>query len=201
MIVCPFRANRSRPPGPDPGPARSRTATRAGPPTGSGRLGPVLIVRGTRRFLDRVDGPTAAADDASTTMLGDWYATLLRRRSPVALFVNENTLLPVLVRLAPARTLLHRFPAALAETLTAHALGSAFVEAETSRMSPTALAPTANRSVVGIMNEFTFLADHAGTDDLVDLGVSLARTPCSPLFTRHTSPDRELHALVDQATR
>jgi hypothetical protein len=161
----------------------------------------VVIVRGTRRFLDRVPGPTASADDASTTLLGDWYATPLRWRSPVALFVNETTLLPVLVRLAPARTLLHRLPTALAETLTAHGLDSTFIDAETSRMSPTALAPTANRSVVGIMNEFTFLADHAGTDDLAELGMSLARTPCSPLYKRHVSPDRELHALVDQSAR
>ena len=69
-----------------------------------------MIVRGTRRLLDRLGGPTATTDDTSTTVLGDWYATLLRRRSPVALFVNETTLLPVLTRLAPAHTLLRRSP-------------------------------------------------------------------------------------------
>lgn len=153
-------------------------------------------MRGTRRFLDRVGEPTAADGDASTTVLGDWYATVLRRRSPVALLVNEATLLPVLTPLAPARTLLRRLPAAVATVLTAHGLDPAFVEGETGRMSPLALAPTANRSVVGIMNEFTFLAEHARTDDLVEQAVRLARTPCSPLYKRHVSPDRELHALV-----
>jgi hypothetical protein len=34
-------------------------------------------------------------------VLGDWYATLPRWRLPVALFVNEATLLPLLVRLTP----------------------------------------------------------------------------------------------------
>lgn len=157
-------------------------------------------MRGTRRFLDRVGEPTATTDDVSTTVLGDWYATL-RRRSPVALFVNETTLLPVLTQLAPARTLLRRFPAALAEVLTAHELDPAFVDDEVSRTSPVALAPTINRSVVGIMSEFTFLAEHTGTDDLVVQAVHLARTPCSPLYRRHVSPDRELSALVAEHRR
>jgi hypothetical protein len=161
----------------------------------------VVIVRGTRRFLDRVGEPTVTADDVSTTLLGDWYATVLRRRSPVALFVNETTLLPILTRLAPARTLLRRFPAAVTTVLTAHGLDPAFVEDEISQTFPVTLAPTANRSVVGIMNEFTFLAEHAPTDDLVEQAMVLARTPCSPLYKRHVSPDRELRALVAEHNR
>jgi hypothetical protein len=61
-------------------------------------------------------------------------------------------------------------------------------------------APTANRSVVGIMNEFSYLADvyrHQNPDlDLLGLGKKLASTPCSPLYRRHTSPDRELQAFL-----
>jgi hypothetical protein len=62
------------------------------------------------------------------------------------------------------------------------------------------LAKTANRSVVGIMNEFTYLAGayRGGTaaPDLLALAMRLAATPCSPLYSRHVSPDRELAALV-----
>jgi hypothetical protein len=54
--------------------------------------------------------------------------------------------------------------------------------------------PTANRSVVGIMNEFTFLArvdrDADPTRNLLDLSLRLASTPCGPLYTKHVSPDR-----------
>ena len=61
-------------------------------------------------------------------------------------------------------------------------------------------AKTANRRVVGIMNEFSFLAEvhraNRGINDLNDLAVKLSRTPCSPLYKRHVSPDRELTALV-----
>jgi hypothetical protein len=61
------------------------------------------------------------------------------------------------------------------------------------------LAKTANRSVVGIMNEFTFLAEAYRGDtpapDLPALAIRLAATPCGPLYSRHISPDRELAAL------
>jgi hypothetical protein len=64
------------------------------------------------------------------------------------------------------------------------------------------LAKTSNRSVVGMMNEFTFLAEaHLGTGtqpDLLGLSVRLAGTPCGPLYKRHVSPDRELAALLAQ---
>jgi len=61
-------------------------------------------------------------------------------------------------------------------------------------------AKTANRSVVGIMNEFRHLAEvhraHRGLDDLVALALELSETPCGPLYERHVSPDRELDVLV-----
>ena len=50
------------------------------------------------------------------------------------------------------------------------------------------------------MNEFSFLADHHRADfggDLVELSVRL-ETPCSPLYKRHISPDRELAAVIQR---
>ena len=62
------------------------------------------------------------------------------------------------------------------------------------------LAKTANRSVVGSMTDFCYLADagraRRGVDDLMSLSLSLAQTPCSPLAKRQGFPDRELHALL-----
>ena len=55
-------------------------------------------------------------------------------------------------------------------------------------MQEVRLGKTASRSVLGIMNEFTFLAQTMRGDtttDLTDLARWLARTPCSPLFKRH----------------
>ena len=51
------------------------------------------------------------------------------------------------------------------------------------------------------MNEFTFLADTLGR--LVRIcwvwRWGLARTPCSPLYRSHGSPDRDLAALMVSA--
>lgn len=163
-----------------------------------GEDGGVLIVHGTRAFRDRVPGPAAAQGDGSTTVLGSWYASVLRWRRPAALLVNEVTLLPAVLPMAPARRLLDRLPDAVAELLDAHGVPAPVVEAERARMTECRVAPTANRSVVGVLSEFGALAGIEPTerDDLLRLSLRLARTPCGPLYRRHVSPDRELAALV-----
>ncbi len=130
--------------------------------------------------------------EPSTTALGDWYATVLFWRPQLALFVNEATLLPVLVPLAPSATLLGRFVPALGTLLSAHGASPAFVAAEAKEMAEWRLAKTTNRSVVGIMSEFTFLAGayaaHGGGLDLFELSLRLAKTPCGPLYKRMAAP-------------
>ena len=80
----------------------------------------MLIVRATRKLLDRVGPPNLGEGEQSTTGLGPWYATALFWKPQVALFVNEPALLPVLMPLAPAATLLARFPRHVAAVLAAH---------------------------------------------------------------------------------
>jgi hypothetical protein len=52
------------------------------------------------------------------------------------------------------------------------------------------------------MNDFSYLADayreQRGVDDLVDLSLYLAGTPCGPLRAGHGFPDLELKALVER---
>src|SRR5215470_20441864 len=119
--------------------------------------------------------------------------------APSRLFVNEPTLLPVLMPLAPAATLLARFPQQLAAVLAAHGTPGEVIDEEQRQMRDRRLAKTANRSVVGIMNEFTFLAGAYCGDtpaaDLLALAMRLATTPCGPLYGKHVSPGRELVAL------
>lgn len=164
----------------------------------------MFVIRATKKLLDRIGPPTLAHDERSTTALGQWYATVLFWRPQVALFVNEPTLLPVLMPLAPAATLPARFPEQLAAILTAHATPQAIIDTELQQMSEYRIAKTANRSVVGIMNDFTRLADTYRTEarapDLLNLATRLATTPCGPLYRKHVSPDRELHALIQALT-
>jgi hypothetical protein len=156
----------------------------------------VFVVHGTKKFRDRVPG-VPAADERSTTVLGNWYATVLFWRPQVALFVNERTLLPVLVPFAPSASVLSRFPAALASALVAHQVPRPFIEAEMAAMDEARLVKTTNRSVVGVMNEFAYLGSVYQEPDLLRLSLRLADTPCSPLYNSHGSPDRELAAFVE----
>ena len=165
----------------------------------------MLIVHATKKLLDRIGPPTVRDGEQSTTVLGHWYATALAWRPQVALLVNEPTLLPVLMPLAPAATLLARVPKQISTVLVAHATPSAVIEQELRRMRERRLAKTANRSVVGTMNEFIQLANvyrhQVRHPDLTDLALRLATTPCSPLYGRNVSPDRELVALLRANTR
>jgi hypothetical protein len=161
----------------------------------------MLVVRATRKLLDRLGAVTQRPGQTSTTRLGDWYAAAWAWKPQVTLFVSEATLFPVLMPLAPSATLLTRFPGHLAQALAAQDVPQAFIAEELAHMQDVRLARTANRSLVGIMNEFSFLAQatrgQAADVDLTALARWLATTPCSPLFNRHGSPDRELRALVE----
>ena len=160
----------------------------------------MVIIRGTRKFLDRVGAPREP-NTASTTMLGDWFATVMFWRPQAAVFVNETTLLPVFMPLAPAATVLERFPDTLAGILRANGIADRIIAHEIAETAEQHLAKTNNRSVVGVMNEFVHLADWrrdqiTDPDDLSWLSLTLAQTPCSPLYGRHISPDRELAATL-----
>jgi hypothetical protein len=88
----------------------------------------------------------------------------------------------------------------LTAVLAAHGIPEPVIDDEQRQMHDHRLAKTANRSVVGIMNEFTFLAEAYRGDtpapDLLALAIGLAATPCGPLHSKHVRPDRELAALL-----
>jgi hypothetical protein len=132
----------------------------------------------TKKLLDRIK-PELEAPRAGTTRLGNWYATALFWKPQMALVVNERTLLPVLLPLAPAATLAERFPIALREVLQALHTPAEFIESEISGMSEVVYAKTANRSVLGVMNEFVFLAEgYRDQDGSIDpVALSCCRRP------------------------
>lgn len=137
----------------------------------------------------------------ASTALGDWYATALFWRPQLALLVNERTLLPVLVALAPAATLPERLGSAVARVLARHGIHLEFIEDEVAAMSEIAVVKTSNRSVVGTMNEFAFQATiyrEYGATDLLDLAMRLAETPCSAIG--YNSPARLLREIVDRTS-
>src|SRR5690625_3050014 len=157
----------------------------------------MVVIHGTRKLLDRIRVPLSDAGEP-TGPLGSWYATVLFWKPQIALMVEEDTYLPLLMPFAPAASLLERFPAAGEALLAAHGTPTWFVREVTADARTAVLARTANRRAIGVMNEFAFLAAHnrkAGQNDLGRLAVELARTPVGPLFQTHVSPDRALTAV------
>ena len=141
----------------------------------------------------------ASAGDVSTTRLGDWFATALFWKPQVALLVNERTLLPLYMPLAPAATLLDRVPGAIAAVLRGHGVDEAIIASELAAMSDKRIAPTDNRSVVGVMNEFAFQGERLfgdRFDDLEELSLRMSRLIVGPLMKGAGSPDRELAAVL-----
>lgn len=157
----------------------------------------MLVVRGTKKLRDRVKGVAPDDGDESTTALGDWFAHALSWRPQVALLVNRRTLLPVFMDLAPAATLLDRAPAAIEAVLRRHGVDESFLTAERDAMRVARIAPTNDRSVVGVMNEFAFHGDllrKEGQHDLESISLRLADLIVGRL--ENGSPDRELAAVM-----
>lgn len=112
----------------------------------------------TAKLRGRLKRPLWRQRQPATTMLGDWYATVLFWKPQVALLINERTLLPVILPLAPADSLLERIGPAVAQVMAWHAVVPWLIETEAAAMAQVEVAKTANRSVVGTMNEFAFEA-------------------------------------------
>ena len=153
----------------------------------------------TKKLLDRIK-PEIGLPQGGTTRMGNWYATVLFWKPHMALLVNERTLLPVVMPLAPASTLAQRFPLALQGVLVALGLPTEFIQTEIKGMSEVNYAKTSNRSVLGVMNEMTNLAhgyrDRGGIEDPLSLSLKLAGTPCGPLYKGPISPDKAVRELV-----
>ncbi|NBP27931.1 MAG: hypothetical protein EBU74_10060 [Betaproteobacteria bacterium] len=131
----------------------------------------------TKKLLDRIHPNVAARCDA-TTRLGNWYATALFWKLQIVLLVNERTLLPVLMPLAPAATLASRIPAAVKEVLIALDLPADFIQVE-------------------IEFAAEVMKDRASPVDTLALSLRLAEVPCGPLTRGAGFPDRAVRELAD----
>lgn len=163
-------------------------------------VGPaVFVLRCTKKLLGRIEGQTAAEREPpkSTSRMGDWTANLLiARRQQVVLAVNNVTLLPVLLPLAPAKTFLPRFKEAVGEMLMALGIDRRKALAEMAAMHECILTGTNDRRVLGTMNDFGRMLDfYLDGRSLAEVSLHLAEAPCSPLaMGRPRDAARELFA-------
>jgi hypothetical protein len=152
----------------------------------------------TKKLLDRADCPTEPAVVQSTS-LGNWYANALFWKPQVVILVNEKTLLPLFMPLAPARTLGQRVPGALRLLLRALGVETSFVEHECGEMAEVRFSRTASRSILGSMNDFVRQANwiqrRDDTSDLLTLARELSHTPCRVIREDAIWPDDEVRAV------
>jgi len=117
----------------------------------------MITLRCTRKLLDRTGGPTSAATALPTTVLGDWYANLIYARpQQLVLCMNERSLLVVILPAKDFKNVAPRFRAQVGSLLTRIGVPLAAVAAEERAMSEFAFGPTANRKVLGCLNEAAF---------------------------------------------
>lgn len=163
----------------------------------------MYTVHATKKLLDRIKAPVEVLYDEPSTNLGNWYAKPLFWKPQYVLFVNEKTYLPVLAPLAPAATLLSRFPEVLATTLEAHRISRSFIDSEIIAMQSVGLSKTQSRQLVGVLNELAFHAgvhrNHQQVNDELEIALELAQVPIGIMRKSYRFPDQALMALVEEA--
>lgn len=137
---------------------------------------------------------------APSTILGDWYANLIYiGKTQLILAVSEKTLLPVLIPAADAKSLSRRLPDALFDVLKQIDIPWSAIDHELREMQEAAISKTANRSVVGMMNDFAWLMEVPldRGESLLSTARFLSDVPCSPL--KMESPQRATKAAFAAA--
>jgi hypothetical protein len=158
----------------------------------------VFVLRCTRKLYQRIEpwaAPEREPPTPSTTRLGDWTANVvILRRQHLVLAVSQVTLLPVLLPLAPARTLIARFPEAVGGVLGGLGVDPQKVAHELAALGTCTVTGTNDPRVLGSMNDFVRMLDsHLDGRPLVEVALELAEAPCGPLGME--SPRRKTVAL------
>lgn len=153
----------------------------------------MFALRCTQKLLDRINAwpdPEPAPPD---TVLGDWYANLVRAgRTQVVLAVSERTLLPVVVPAREGRTVARRVAEAVEPMLSSIGIATEAANAERDAMQVAAIAKTASRRVLGSLNDLAFQLQvglhHFPDRTLLAHSLWLAQTPLK--LIEYGVPDR-----------
>jgi hypothetical protein len=117
----------------------------------------MVTLRSTQKLLRRLGLPPKLATSAPTTVLGDWYANLYYTRPhQLVLCLSERTLLAVLIPARDSKSLGSRFRDGVLALLARLGVPPAAVDAEGRAMGEVAFGPTANRRVLGCLNEAAY---------------------------------------------
>jgi hypothetical protein len=147
----------------------------------------MVVLRCTQKLLVRLKQVGDLPAVESTTRLGDWYGNILRiGRRQHLLFISERSRLAVVLPIREVRRLAEVFPDAVCEALGRVGIAAADIAGERRRMSEVAFGRTRNRSLLGTLNDFAFMAQSVDArrtepESPEEMVRFLARTPILPL--------------------
>jgi hypothetical protein len=119
----------------------------------------MVDLRCTQKLLARLKQTDPLPVVESTTRLGDWYGNVLQLgRRQHLLFISERSRLPLVIPIREGKRLASVFPDAVCEELGRVGVGAADIASERSRMCEIAFGRTRNRSLLGTLNDFAFMA-------------------------------------------
>ncbi len=158
----------------------------------------MATIRCTAKLLKRLGIGNPGEPPAPENVLGDWYANILfTRAGHYLLLLSERSRLPVLLSARDIHSFERRFLQTLPKVLAEIGVPSHQIDRELTLMQPLYFGKTADRSVLGTLNDFGFLAKHwlyPGDLSLYEINLRLARAPCQPLQTKF--PDKETRGLL-----
>ena len=147
----------------------------------------MVVLRCTQKLLVRLKQAGDLPAVESTTRLGDWYGNILRiGRRQHLLFISERSRLPVVFPISEAKRLGKVFPDAVCERLAIVGVAAVDIAEERSHLSDLTFGRTRNRSLLGTLNDFAFMAQSVDArrtepDSPEELMRFLSQTPILPL--------------------
>lgn len=125
----------------------------------------------------------------TTSFLGGWYANLIPTTTgELILFVNEKTLLTVVIPVWESDNLLPLFRTRVANILFLIGVHPIAIEKEMLHYYHFQFGKTASRSILGSMTDFTkmiqFMTQNATTEEdlrLSNIELDLSQAPCKPI--------------------
>ncbi len=152
---------------------------------------PMVVLLCTQKLLARLKLPAVVPQGLSSTRLGDWYGNALRlSRQQLLLFVSGRTHRAAIVPARDTRRLPAVLADAVADRLAALGVPAALIDQERQYMADVVFTRTHNRSVLGTMNDYAFMArdiqarrgagDARGVDGLLRGNAHLGTRRCAP---------------------
>ena len=147
----------------------------------------MVVLRCTQKLLVRLKQVGDLPPVESTTRLGDWYGNILRiGRCQHLLLISERSRLSVVIPIREVKRLRTVFPDAVCERLAIVGVGAWDIADERARMSEIAFGRTRNRSLLGTLNDYAFMAQSVDArrtepESPEELMRFLSQTPILPL--------------------